>query len=130
MENVTADKARLYENIEGGLSLAGTLIDRCEAYEGEMSAARAVVGKALASLEILRAEMVENRKEALEMEHNYLSQMGLGIVTAGLAIIMVQSYCTISSFVLGIVLLATGVAAVIIGGIWCREESERNLVEE
>jgi len=56
--------------------------------------------------------------------------MGLGIVTAGLAIIMVQSYCTISSFVLGIVLLATGVAAVIIGGIWCREESERNLVEE
>ena len=31
---------------------------------------------------------------------------------------------------LGIVLLATGVAAVIIGGIWCGEESERDVVEE
>lgn len=48
---------------------------------------------------------------------NYLSWMGLGIVTAGLAIIMVQSYCTISSyFVLGLAVLASGVAAVIIGG--------------
>jgi hypothetical protein len=62
---------------------------------------------------------------------NYLSLMGLGIVTAGLAIIMVQSYCTISSyFELGFVVLATGVAAVIIGGIWCGEESERDVVEE
>ena len=59
MGNITANKARLYESIEDGLSLAGQMIDRCEAYEGEMSAARAVVGKALASLEILRAEMVE-----------------------------------------------------------------------
>ena len=49
---------------------------------------------------------------------NYLSWMGLGIVTAGLAIIMVQSYCTISSYLeLGIVLLASGVAAVIMGGV-------------
>ena len=59
MGNITANKAKLYESIEDGLSLAGQMIDRCEAYEGEMSAARAVVGKALASLEILRAEMVE-----------------------------------------------------------------------
>lgn len=50
---------------------------------------------------------------------NYLSWMGLGIVTTGLAIIMVQSYCTISSyFELGLVVLAFGVAAVIIGGIY------------
>ena len=48
---------------------------------------------------------------------NYLSWMGLGIVTAGLAIIMVQFYCTISSyFVLGLGVLASGVAAVILGG--------------
>ncbi len=50
---------------------------------------------------------------------NYLSWMGLGIVTAGLAIIIVQSYCTITSYYeLGIVLLATGVAAVVMGGIY------------
>jgi hypothetical protein len=55
--------------------------------------------------------------------------VGLGIVTAGLAVTIVQSYCTITAYELGIVLLATGVAVVIIGGIWCREESERNLVE-
>ena len=62
---------------------------------------------------------------------NYLSWMGLGIVTAGLAVTIVQSYCTITSYYeLGIVLLATGVAAVIIGGIWCGEESERDVVEE
>lgn len=53
------DKARLHENIEEGLILAGTLIDKCEEYIGEMSASRAVIGKALASLEILQAEMVE-----------------------------------------------------------------------
>ena len=62
---------------------------------------------------------------------NCLSRMGLGIVTAGLAIIMVQSYCTISSyFVLGLGVLVSGVAAVIIGGIWCGEESERDVVEK
>lgn len=50
---------------------------------------------------------------------NYLSWMGLGIVTAGLAIIMVQSYCTISSyFELGLVVLGAGVAAVVMGGIY------------
>ena len=59
MGQVTANKARLYENIEEGLSLAGTLIDKCEDYIGEMSASRAVLGKALASLELLRVEMVE-----------------------------------------------------------------------
>ena len=47
---------------------------------------------------------------------NCLSRMGLGIVTVGLAIIMVQSYCTISSyFELGLMVLASGVVAVIIG---------------
>ena len=47
---------------------------------------------------------------------NCLSRMGLGIVTVGLAIIMVQSYCTISSyFDLGLAVLASGVVAVIIG---------------
>ena len=61
---------------------------------------------------------------------NYLSWMGLGIVTAGLAVTIVQSYCTITSYYeLGIVLLATGVAAVSIGGIWCGEESERDVVD-
>jgi len=45
--------------------------------------------------------------------------MGLGIVTAGLAIIMVQSYCTISSyFELGLVVLGAGVAAVVMGGVY------------
>lgn len=62
---------------------------------------------------------------------NCLSRMGLGIITAGLAIIIVQSYCTISSyFVLGLGVLASGVAAVIIGEIWCGVGSERNLVED
>ena len=62
---------------------------------------------------------------------NYLSRMGLGIVTAGLVIIMVQSCCTISSyFALGLGVLASGVAAVTVGGIWCGEESERDVVEE
>jgi hypothetical protein len=56
--------------------------------------------------------------------------MGLGIVTAGLAVTIVQSYCTITSYELGIVLLATGVAVVIIGGIWCGEESGRDVVED
>jgi len=47
------------------------------------------------------------RKSRLD---NYLSWMGLGIGTAGLAIIMVQSYCTISSyFELGLGVLASGV---------------------
>ena len=61
---------------------------------------------------------------------NYRSWMGLGIVTAGLAVTIVQSYCTITSYELGIVLLATGVAVVIIGGIWCGEESGRDVVED
>lgn len=61
MGQVTVDRARLHENIEEGLSLAGTLIDKCEEYIGEMSASRVVLGKALASLELLRAEMVEER---------------------------------------------------------------------
>jgi hypothetical protein len=61
---------------------------------------------------------------------NYQSWMGLGIVIAGLAVTIVQSYCTITSYELGIVLLATGVAVVIIGGIWCGEESERDVVEK
>lgn len=50
---------------------------------------------------------------------NCLSQMGIGIATVGLAIIMAQSYCTISSyFELGLAVLASGVAVVIIGWIW------------
>lgn len=63
--------------------------------------------------------MEHNKALGKDRLDNYLSWMGLGIVTAGLAIIMVQSYCTISSYYeLGVVILASGVAAVIIGGIY------------
>ena len=50
---------------------------------------------------------------------NYLSWMGLGIVTAGLAVTIVQSYCTITSYYeLGLVVLGAGVAAVVMGLIY------------
>ena len=52
---VTARTDRLFSQIEAALSLAGRMIDHCdEQYDGEMGAERAVVGKALASLELLR----------------------------------------------------------------------------
>lgn len=64
MENVTANKARLYENIEAGLHLVAPLIDRLENHydcDDGLYLARATLGKAFASLELLRAEMVEER---------------------------------------------------------------------
>ena len=64
--------------------------------------------------------MEHNKALGKDRLDNYLSWMGLGIVTAGLAIIMMQSsYCTISSyFELGLVVLGAGVAAVVMGGIY------------
>ena len=65
MGQLTVNKARLYESIEDGLSLAGQMIDRLENHydcDDGLYLARATLGKAFASLELLRAEMVENRK--------------------------------------------------------------------
>ena len=62
MEYVTVTREDLFENIEGGLHLAAKYVSlRDEAYEGEMSAARGVVERALASLDLLRAGVVEKR---------------------------------------------------------------------
>lgn len=59
---VTVTREGLFENIEDGLRLAGKYVSpRNEAYEGELSAARGVVERALASLELLRAGVVEQR---------------------------------------------------------------------
>jgi len=56
MENVTANQARLYDNIEAGLHLVAPLIDRLEDHDCDdgFYLARATLGKALASLELLR----------------------------------------------------------------------------
>ena len=57
MENVTANQARLYDNIEAGLHLVAPLIDRLENHydcDDGLYLARATLGKALASLELLR----------------------------------------------------------------------------
>lgn len=52
---VTARTDRLFDQIEAALSLAGRMIDHHEEqYDGEMAAERAIVGKALISLELLR----------------------------------------------------------------------------
>jgi len=62
MGQLTANKARLYDNIEAGLHLVAPLIDRLENHYGcddGLYLARATLGKAFASLELLRAEMVE-----------------------------------------------------------------------
>ena len=65
MGQLTANKARLYDNIEAGLHLVAPLIDRLENHydcDDGLYLARATLGKAFASLELLRAEMVENRE--------------------------------------------------------------------
>ena len=55
MGQITARTDRLYRQIEEALSLAGKMIDQHEElYEGEMEEVRAIVGKALLSLELLR----------------------------------------------------------------------------
>ena len=70
------------------------------------------------------------RRRNSETVARALSELSVAFVTAGLVIIMVQSCCTISSyFALGLGVLVSGVAAVIVGGIWCGEESERDVVE-
>jgi hypothetical protein len=55
MGAVTVKRELLFENIEEGLKLAGMLIDQWEAHGQELPECRATVGKALASLELLRA---------------------------------------------------------------------------
>jgi hypothetical protein len=60
MENVTANKALLYENIEGGLTAAEMLIDVCEKNDVYLPEFRTTLGKALTSLELLRADLVED----------------------------------------------------------------------
>ena len=54
-------KANLYDNIEAGLHLVAPLIDRLENhcdYDDGLYLARATLGKALVSLELLRADLV------------------------------------------------------------------------
>lgn len=61
MGNITTNKANLYDNIEAGLRLVAPLIDRLENhcdYDDGLYLARATLGKALASLELLRADLV------------------------------------------------------------------------
>ena len=55
MGQITTRTDRLFGQIEAALSLAGRMIDQHEEqYEGEMEGPRAIVGKALLSLELLR----------------------------------------------------------------------------
>jgi hypothetical protein len=62
MGQLTVNKARLYDNIKAGLHLVAPLIDRLENHydcDDGLYLARATLEKAFASLELLRAEMVE-----------------------------------------------------------------------
>ena len=58
--NPDKHKANLYDNIEAGLHLVAPLIDRLENhcdYDDGLYLARATLGKALASMELLRADL-------------------------------------------------------------------------
>ena len=56
-----SESKQLCDNIEAGLHLVAPLIDRLEDHDCDdgLYLARATLGKAFASLELLRAEMVE-----------------------------------------------------------------------
>ena len=59
MGNVTVNRKKLFENIEKALYWYGCDLDLLEARDYDRSEARAAIGIALASLELLRAEAAE-----------------------------------------------------------------------